>query len=340
MDEVNPGDMEIYGMKKAMVTGVTGQDGFYMAKLLSGEGYEVLGLGHRSDRPEDIDSTIHYRYLDIVQDNLLYDIVDQFKPDEIYNFAAQSSSINSWQDTRDTIRRNTMAVAAILESIRDNTPHTKMFQASSAEVFGQTPADVPQKESTLRQPFTPYATAKIATDSLINEYRLHYGIFAVSGILYNHESPRRKSEFLSTKIARTVAEINRHQTECLYVGNLDSRRDWGYAPDYMYAAWRTLQLDKADDYIFATGIQHTVREYIEVAFQSADIQIRWKGVGIDEVGIDDATGRIVVAVDKQYYRDYDRCDSIGNPEKLYNAINWRPQTSFEDMVMLITKAFI
>lgn len=327
-------------MKKAIVTGAGGQDGYYMAALLADKGYNVTGIVHRDDGTNDLKDRINIRELDISDHHAVYELIREIKPDEVYNYAAQSSSIYSWDDTLETCELNFMSVAAILQGIRDHSPECRFFQASSAEIFGRDPVETPQRADTRPHPITPYATAKTASGMLISNYREHYGIFAVSGIFYNHESVRRKQSFLPAKITRTVADIKKGIVDCLYVGNINSERDWGYAPDYMEAAWRTLQLEKADDYVFATGIVHSVREMIEEAFRAVEMPIIWQGEGTDEIGITTDTGRTVVQIDPQFYRSYDRNNSVGDPSKLYEAIQWTPPTSFRDMITDMTQYFV
>lgn len=325
-------------MKTAVVTGYGGQDGYYMAEVLANNGYHVVATVHDKEE-EAFSENVEIRRVNIADYNSLYSIIGDIKPDEIYNFAAQSSSIYSWDNTRETFELNLMAPVAILEGIRDYVPNCRFFQASSAEIYGANPKDVPQSENTCFDPQTPYATAKVATADIIRNYRQKYDIFAVNGIFYNHESVRRKESFLPSKIARTVAKIKAGKEDCLYVGNIYSKRDWGYSPDYMYAAWRTLQLDKADDYVFATGVFHTVKEMIEEAFSSVGISLSWHGDGVNEMACTE-NGDVVVRIDPKFYRDYDRCNSIGNANKLYDAIGWRPKTSFNEMISYMTKYFL
>ncbi len=327
-------------MKKALVTGVGGQDGFYMSELLLEQGYETLGIVHSLKPNACFDNRMTIIPLNIRDYNAVYELVKREKPDEIYNFAAQSSSIYSWDNTRETCELNFMVPVAILESIKDNDLKSRFFQASSAEIFGKDPSEMPQSEKTIIHPATPYATAKSATGMIIENYREHYGVYAVNGILYNHESVRRKESFLPAKISRTVADIKLGLVECLYVGNINSKRDWGYAPDYMEAIWNVMQLEKPDDYIFATGVLHSVREMIELSFKSVGLPILWRGSGKDEVGITDSTGKVVVRIDERFYRDYDRNNSLGNPDKLFKTIDWRPKTSFEEMISYMTNYFV
>lgn len=325
-------------MKTALVTGYGGQDGYYMAEVLSNNEYHVIATVHdKEDLP--ISKNVEIRKVNFTDYSNLYELVGKIKPDEIYNFAAQSSSIYSWENTRETFELNLMSPVAILEGIRDYVPWCRFFQASSAEIYGANPKEVPQLETTPFEPLTPYATAKAAAVEIIKNYRQKYGIYAVNGIFYNHESVRRKESFLPSKIARTVAKIKVGKENCLYVGNIYSQRDWGYSPDYMYAAWRTLQLERPDDYIFATGIFHTVKEMIEKSFESVDIRISWKGEGVDETACTE-NGDIVVRIDPKFYRDYDRCNSIGDARKLYKAIDWKPKTSFNEMISYMTRFFL
>ena len=327
-------------MKKAIVTGVGGQDGFYMAEILRKKGYEVIGIVHKKDDQLFSDNEIRIIEVDLRKYDDIYMYIKMEQPDEVYNFAAQSSSIYSWEKTRETFELNLMVPVAILESIRDNCPNCRFFQASSAEIYGKEPVECPQNENTAINPATPYATAKSASGMIIKNFREQYGLFVVNGIFYNHESVRRKESFLPAKIVRTVAAIKMGKTDVLTVGNINSKRDWGSAYDYMEAAWEIMQTEDDGDYVFATGIFHTVREMIELAFKTVGVLIIWKGEGIEEVGIDESTGKIVVRVDKKFYRDYDRSNSLGNPERLLTKVrnvNW---TSFENMVEKMTYYFI
>ena len=326
--------------KTAIVTGANGQDGFYMTEFLAEKGYRVIGTVRKLANNTDICRDIEVREIDLRHYNEVYDLIQQEKPDEIYNFAAQSSSIGSWDNTRETCELNFMVPVSILESIRDNASNCRFFQASSAEVFGKDPEDYPQTESTTNNPLTPYATAKSATGMIIRNYRDRYGIYAVNGFFYNHESIRRKIDFIPAKITKSVAMIKKGRLDYLAVGNIDSQRDWGYAPDYMEAAWMTMQCDKGDDYVFATGILHTVREMINESFACAGIILSWSGEGVDEVAMDRDTGKIVVRIDKQFFRSYDRCRSLGNADKLKNATGWSPKVSFSKMIEIMTDHYL
>lgn len=332
--------MSTNNTKKAIVTGVNGQDGYFMAELLVCKGYRVIGTVRKMSDDIDVPTTIDIRELDLRNYDGIYDLIMAEKPDEVYNFAAQSSSIGSWSKTRETCELNFMVPVAILESIRDNVPQCRFFQASSAEVFGKEPVDFPQDENTVNDPLTPYATAKSAAWTIIRNYRDKYGTFAVNGVFYNHESTRRRTDFIPAKITKSVAMIKKGKLDHLAVGNVNSQRDWGYAPDYMEAAWMTLQCDKGDDYVFATGVLHTVREMINESFACAGIVLSWSGEDVDEVAMDKDTGKIVVRIDKQFFRSYDRCRSLGNADKLKSATGWSPKVSFSQMIEIMTHHYM
>ena len=326
--------------KKAIVTGAGGQDGFFMTNLLTEKGYRVIGTVWESSDSFDIHKNVEIRRIDLRQYDEIYNLIMEEKPHEVYNFAAQSSSVGSWDKTRETCELNFMVPVAILESIRDNVPKCRFFQASSAEIFGKEPVDFPQNENTINNPHTPYATAKSAAGMMIKNYRDHYGIFAVNGILYNHESVRRKLDFIPAKIAKSVALIKKGELEYISVGNVNSQRDWGYSPDYMEAAWATMQCEKSDDYIFATGIFHTVREMINESFACVGITLSWSGEGVDEVAVDINTGNVVVRIDSSFFRSNDRCRSLGCPDRLKMATGWSPKVSFEDMIRIMTDHYL
>ena len=286
--------------KRAVVSGVTGQDGFLMTEVLLRKGYEVLGISRKqAELPQFKNKDFSLETVDFQDYRSLMGLIKEVQPDEVYNFAAQSSSINSWDDTLNTLELNLMAPAAIMQAIRDYDAKCKLFQALSCEMFGSHPTNVPQNELTGLNPETPYSSAKAGLLYLIKNYREKYGLFLIGAIFYNHESYRRNINFLSAKVAQSVANIKLNKESCLYVGNMDSKRDFGSAIDYMEAAWRVMQLWNGGEYIFATGELHSVREMIELAFKAIHVDIIWKGQGENEIGVT-VKGDVLVRVNPAY----------------------------------------
>ena len=333
-------------MKKALITGITGQDGSYLAELLLEKGYEVHGITRRISisNTQRIDHLIASGSIilhdgDLSDGNSIYRIISQVRPDEIYNLAAQSHVGNSFDVPIYTGDVDALGVLRILDAVHnlgmDKT--CKIYQASTSELYGQV-EEVPQNEKTPFHPFSPYAVAKQYGFWMIKEYRDAYGQFAANGILFNHESERRGETFVTRKITLAAARISQGLQECLYLGNLDSKRDWGYAKDYVECMWLILQQDEPDDYVIATGVQHTVREFATLAFKHVGIDIEWQGEGIDEKGIDKATGKVVVAVSPDFYRPTDVVDLWGDPTKAKTKLGWNPlKTSYEDLVRIMAE---
>lgn len=334
-------------MKKAIITGVTGQDGSYLSEFLLDKGYEVHGIIRRSsvdfrERINHLESNDKFflHYGDLSDSISLVKIINQVKPDEIYNLAAQSHVQVSFDVPENTADVDAVGVLRILEAVRicgiEKT--CKIYQASTSELFGKV-EEVPQSENTPFHPYSPYAVAKQYAYWIIKEYREAYGMFACNGILFNHESERRGETFVTRKITLAASRIAQGKQEKLYLGNLSSLRDWGYAKDYVECMWLILQQDKPDDFVIATGEQHTVREFCKLAFKYAGINLEFKGEGIDEKGIDTKTGKVLVEVSKDFYRPTDVVNLLGNPTKAKTTLGWNPtKTSFEELVKLMVES--
>lgn len=333
-------------MKKALITGITGQDGSYLAEFLLEKGYEVHGITRRISisNTQRIDHLLAANKIkihdgDLSDGNSIVRIINEVQPDEIYNLAAQSHVGNSFDVPIYTGDVDALGVLRILDAVHQLglDKKTRIYQASTSELYGQV-EEVPQNENTPFHPFSPYAVAKQYGFWMMREYRDAYGQFAANGILFNHESERRGETFVTRKITLAAARISQGLQECLYLGNLDSKRDWGYAKDYVECMWLILQQDEPDDYVIATGVQHTVREFATLAFKHVGIDIEWQGQGIDEKGIDKATGKVVVAISPDFYRPTDVVDLWGDPTKAKTKLGWNPQkTSYEDLVRIMAE---
>lgn len=331
--------------KKALITGVTGQDGSYLAEFLLDKGYEVHGTIRRSsvdfrERIAHLEGypDFHLHYGDLSDSMSLLQVVGKVRPDEIYNLAAQSHVQVSFDTPEYTAQVDATGVLRILEAVRLTglKDTCRIYQASTSELYGKV-EDIPQDENTPFHPYSPYAVAKLYGYWIVKEYRDAYGMFCCSGILFNHESERRGETFVTRKITLAAARIAQGKQDKLYLGNLSSKRDWGYAPDYVECMWLILQADRPDDYVIATGEQHSVREFATLAFKNVGIDLRWKGTGIDEKGIDNATGRVLVEVSPDFYRPTDVVNLLGNPAKAIRELGWNPRkTSFEQLVRLMS----
>ena len=328
-------------MKKALITGITGQDGSYLAELLLSKGYDVHGMIRRSsvdfrERIAHLEECerFHLHYGDLGDSMSLVAIINRIKPDEIYNLAAQSHVQVSFDVPEYTANIDATGVLRILEAVRmcGLAERCRIYQASTSELYGKVEA-VPQNEETPFHPYSPYAVAKLYGYWIIKEYREAYNMFCCNGILFNHESERRGDTFVTRKISLAAARIAHGKQDKLYLGNLDSLRDWGYAPDYVECMWLILQHDKPEDFVIATGVQHSVREFCELAFQNVGIELEFKGSGIDEKGYDRTNGRIVVEVSPDFYRPTDVVNLLGDPSKAKRELGWNPtKTSFEELV--------
>lgn len=336
-------------MKKALITGVTGQDGSYLAELLLEKGYEVHGtirrastfntsrIDHLYKDPHVNGTRLFLHYGDLADGSNLNRLLEGIRPDEIYNLAAQSHVRVSFDIPEYTGDVTALGALRLLDAIRESGIKTRFYQASSSEMFGLV-QEIPQREDTPFYPRSPYGCAKLYAHWITKNYRESYDLFAVSGILFNHESPRRGETFVTRKITRGLARIKLGKEDRLYLGNLDARRDWGYAKDYVEGMWKMLQQDGPDDFILATGETHTVREFVEAAGRNLDFEIVWQGKGVDEKGIDQKTGKIIVEIDKKYFRPAEVDLLIGDASKAKELLGWAPKTSFDDLVRLMSES--
>lgn len=328
-------------MKRALITGVTGQDGSYLAELLLEKGYEVYGIMRRKSvvdygNVDHIKDKIHFIYADMTDPVSLIAAMKISQADEVYNLAAQSFVATSWDTPLGTADIDALGVTNMLEAIRTVKPEARFYQASTSEMFGKVQA-IPQCESTPFYPRSPYGVAKLYGHWITKNYRESYGMYACSGILFNHESERRGKEFVTRKITDAVARIKQGVQECLELGNMDAKRDWGHSKDYVKAMWLMLQQDEADDYVIATNETRTVREFVDTAFKHVDMDIVWEGEGVNEVGKDKATGKVVVKVNPQFFRPAEVELLIGNPEKAEKALGWEREISFAELVERMVK---
>ncbi|MBR4738103.1 MAG: GDP-mannose 4,6-dehydratase [Rhodocyclaceae bacterium] len=330
--------------KRALITGVTGQDGAYLAEFLLGKGYEVHGLKRRAslfntaridhlyqDRHEkDVRFFLHHG--DMTDSSSLIRIIQQVQPDEIYNLAAQSHVAVSFEEPEYTANSDALGVLRLLEAIRilGLEKKTRFYQASTSELYGLV-QEIPQKETTPFYPRSPYAVAKLYGYWIVVNYREAYGIYACNGILFNHESPIRGETFVTRKITRALARIHLGLQDCLWLGNLDARRDWGHARDYVEMQWLMLQQETPEDFVIATGEQHSVREFVQAAAAELGITIRWQGSGVEERGYDE-NGRCIVAVDPRYFRPTEVETLLGDASKAREKLGWQPRTGFAELV--------
>jgi GDPmannose 4,6-dehydratase len=335
--------------KRALVTGITGQDGSYLTELLLEKGYEVHGIIRRSSSfntqrideiyqdPHEDDVRLFLHYGDLNDASSLNRILRLVNADEIYNLGAQSHVKVSFDTPEYTGEVTGLGATRLLEAIRELQIRPRIYQASSSEMFGKV-AESPQSETTSFYPRSPYGVAKVYAFWMTVNYREAYDLFAVNGILFNHESPRRGETFVSRKITRAAGRIRHGLQERLFLGNLDAKRDWGYAKDYVKAMWLMLQQEKPDDYVIATGVTHTVREFCELAFGRAGMPLRWEGSGDAEKGIDEISGRTVIEVDPRYYRPTEVELLLGDASKAARELGWKPETPFTELVDLMVAA--
>lgn len=343
-------------MKTALITGVTGQDGSYLAEFLLEKGYEVHGLIRRSssynqERLEDLlteeaasallnNSNFHLHYGDVTDALNVTRIIGEIQPDEIYNLAAQSHVRVSFDMPGYTLDVDAKGTLNILEAVRilGLTDKTRVYQASTSELYGKV-QEVPQKETTPFYPRSPYGVAKIYGFWITKNYRESYNMFAVNGILFNHESERRGETFVTRKITLAASRIAQGKQQKLTLGNLDSLRDWGYAKDYVECMWLILQHDKPEDFVIATGEMHSVREFVQLAFKHTGIEIEWSGEGLEEKGTNKATGEVIVEIDPKFFRPAEVDQLLGDPTKAKTLLNWNPtKTSFEELVRIMVEA--
>lgn len=331
--------------KSALITGVTGQDGAYLAELLLAKGYDVHGVKRRSSSfnssridhlyrdPHEKGVNFFMHYGDMTDSTNLIRLIQETQPDEIYNLAAQSHVAVSFETPEYTANADAIGTLRLLEAIRilKMEEKTRFYQASTSELFGKV-QEIPQKETTPFYPRSPYAAAKLYGYWITVNYREAYGMYACNGILFNHEGPTRGETFVTRKITRAVAAIHQNLQDKLYVGNIDAKRDWGHARDYVDGMWRILQQDQPEDFVLATGETHSVREFIELAFAEIGIKIEWKGQGVDEKGVCAATGRVLIEIDPRYFRPTEVDLLIGDPTKAKEKLGWVHTTGFKQLV--------
>lgn len=332
-------------MKRALITGITGQDGAYLAEFLLKKGYEVHGVKRRSslfnteridhlyEDPHEKERRFFLHYGDLTDSTNLIRIIQQVQPDEIYNLAAQSHVAVSFESPEYTADTDALGTLRLLEGIRllGLEKKTRFYQASTSELYGKV-QEIPQTEKTPFYPRSPYAVAKLYAYWITVNYREAYGIYACNGILFNHESPVRGETFVTRKITRALSRIKLGLQDCLYIGNLNAKRDWGHARDYVEIQWLMLQQDEPDDYVIATGKQYTVREFIDKAAEKLQLPIVWQGEGVDEKGINRETGKVMVAVDPHYFRPTEVETLLGDPTKAREKLGWVPRTTLDELI--------
>lgn len=337
-------------MKRALITGCTGQDGAYLAELLLEKGYEVHGIKRRAslfntDRVDHLYQDPHVddrrfilHYGDMTDSTNLIRIVQDVQPDEIYNLAAQSHVAVSFETPEYTANADALGTLRLLEALRilGLEKKTKFYQASTSELYGKV-QEIPQTETTPFYPRSPYAVAKLYGYWIVVNYREAYGIYACNGILFNHESPYRGETFVTRKITRALARIKLGLQDCLFLGNMNAKRDWGHARDYVEMQWMMLQQDEPEDFVIATGVQYSVRQFVDAAAKALDINITWDGEGVDETGTD-SDGNVIVRVDPRYFRPTEVETLLGDPTKAKEKLGWTPRTSFEDLVSEMVRA--
>jgi GDPmannose 4,6-dehydratase len=335
-------------VKKALITGITGQDGSYLSEFLLEKGYEVHGMVRRSSSfntgrinhlyndPEILDKRMFLYYGDLTDSSNLNRLLEKIEPDEIYNLGAQSHVQVSFEVPEYTAEVDAVGTLRFLDAIKETGIKTKFYQASTSELYGKA-QEIPQNEKTPFYPRSPYGVAKIYGYWIIVNYREAYDLFACNGILFNHESPRRGPTFVTRKITRAVARIKHGIQEKLELGNLDAKRDWGYAPEYVEGMWLMLQQEEPDDFVMATGESHTVREFVDLAFEELDMELRWEGGGVNEKGID-KNGRVLVEIDERYFRPTEVDFLIGDASKAERELGWVTKIKFEELVGIMAKA--
>jgi GDPmannose 4,6-dehydratase len=332
-------------MKRALITGITGQDGAYLAELLLDKGYEVHGIKRRAssfntDRidhlyqdPHERGVRLHLHYGDLTDSSNLIRIIQQVQPDEIYNLAAQSHVGVSFETPEYTANSDALGTLRVLEAIRilGLGAKTRFYQASTSEMFGKV-QEVPQRETTPFYPRSPYGAAKVYAFWITVNYREAYGLYACNGILFNHESPTRGETFVTRKITRGLARVRAGLEDCVFLGNLDSQRDWGHARDYVRAQWLMLQQQQAEDFVIATGEQHSVRQFAELAGAALNLRLEWQGKGVDERGIDSKSGRTIIRIDPRYFRPTEVDTLLGDASKAHSRLGWKPEIDFPTLV--------
>ena len=336
-------------MKKALITGITGQDGSYLAELLLEKGYEVHGMLRRSSSfntgridhlyndPDILNKKLFLHYGDLTDSSNLNRLLEKIQPEEIYNLGAQSHVKVSFEIPEYTAEVDGIGTLRFLDAIKETGLKTKFYQASTSELYGKV-VETPQNENTPFYPRSPYGVAKLYGFWIIKNYREAYNLFACNGILFNHESPRRGGTFVTRKITQAAARIKHGIQDSLSLGNLNSKRDWGFAPEYCDGMWRMLQQDKPDDFVLATNETHTIREFADKAFMELDMEVEWSGAGEKEIGVEKKTGKTLVKVDPHYYRPTEVDLLLGDAGKAKNELGWEPKTRFEELVKLMVKA--
>jgi len=337
-------------LKKALITGITGQDGSYLTELLLEKGYEVHGIirrasafntkriDHLFENPEIGNKKLFLHHGDLTDSSNLNRIIEKIRPDEIYNLGAQSHVQVSFEVPEYTAETDGIGTLRILDAIKDSGLKCKFYQASTSELFGGLPGTAPQNEKTPFYPKSPYGVSKLYSYWITVNYREAYNLFACNGILFNHESPRRGETFVTRKITRAVAGIMAGKQEKLSLGNIDSKRDWGFAGDYVKAMWLLLQQDKPQDYVIATNETHTVREFVELTFKEVGIDIQWKGTGVEEKGYDKAIGRVLVDINPKYFRPTEVEFLLGDCTKVEKELGWKRNVSFKELVKMMVDA--
>lgn len=338
-------------MKKALISGITGQDGSYLTEILLNKGYEVHGIIRRSssfntsridhlyNNPEILNKKLFLHYGDLVDTSSLNRMLEKIEPEEIYNLAAQSHVKVSFEIPDYTAQVDGLGTLRFLDTIKETglEKTVKFYQASTSELYGKV-QEVPQTEKTPFYPRSPYGVAKIYGYWIVVNYREAYNLFACNGILFNHESPRRGGTFVTRKITQAVSKIKLGLQEQLHIGNLNSKRDWGYAKEYCEGMWMMLQQDTAEDYVLATGETHTVKEFVDVSFKELDLELRWEGEGVEEKGIEIKTGKVLVEVDPTYFRPTEVDLLIGDPTKAKEKLGWEPKIKFEELAIMMVKS--
>jgi GDPmannose 4,6-dehydratase len=332
--------------KTALITGITGQDGAYLARLLVDKGYRVVGAARRSAAINKwrlaelgLTSEVELVSIELTEDSSVRAVLEEVRPDEIYNLAAQSFVADSFRQPLYTANVDGLGVMRLLEGMRSTVPEARFYQASTSEMFGKV-RETPQTEDTTFHPRSPYGVAKVFGHWATVNYREAHGLFATSGILFNHESPLRGPEFLTRKVTLGIANYAVNGTRPLLLGNLDAARDWGFAGDYVRGMWNMLQQSRPDDFILATGRAHTVREFVDFAASTANIELSWEGQGLDAKGIDRKTGKPIVIVDPKYHRPAEVDMLIGDASKAKAALGWVPEVTFEQMIKAMVDADI
>ena len=331
-------------MKKAFITGITGQDGSYLAEFLLDKGYEVHGILRRSSvfTTQRIDHLFSHPRLktyhgDLTDSSNLHSLIARIEPDEIYNLGAQSHVAVSFEVPEYTGEVDALGTIRLLDAIKDTKINTRLYQASTSELFGGLPETAPQNEETPFYPKSPYGAAKLYAYWVTVNYREAYGLYACNGILFNHESPRRGETFVTKKITKAAARISQGRQDVLRLGNLDAMRDWGFAKDYVEAMWLMLQQEKPHDYVIATGNTYSVRHFCQLAFREVGIEIEWRGEGVDEIGVDKATNRTMVEIDPAYFRPAEVDLLHGDPTLAKRELGWEPKTSLEELVRIMVR---